>query len=152
MKVILLENLGRIGDIGDQVEVKAGFGRNFLIPQGKAVRATPENVAMFEERRAELEKAAADKLTRAKGRAELIEKIGEVTIKQLASDEGRLFGSVGTREIAEAVTAAGEELEKSEVLLPEGVIRDVGEYEVELQLHAEIVATIRVIVAPEDAA
>lgn len=149
MKVILLENLGRIGGIGDQVEVKAGFGRNFLIPNGKAVRATAENVAMFEERRAELEKASADKLTAAKARGDAIEKIGEITIRQLASDEGRLFGSVGTREIAEAITAAGEALEKSEVLMPEGVIRDIGEYEVELQLHADVIVTVRVIVAPE---
>lgn len=149
MKIILLEKVGRIGDIGDQVDVKAGFGRNFLIPTGKAVRATADNVAMFESRRAELEKAAADKLTQSKGRAAGIEAIGQITITQLASDEGRLFGSVGTREIADAVTAAGEEINKSEVLMPEGVIRDVGEYDVELLLHADVVVTIKVVVAPE---
>jgi large subunit ribosomal protein L9 len=149
MKVILLEKIGRMGNIGDQVEVKPGFGRNYLIPQGKAVRATPANIATFEARRAELEKAASDKLTQAQGRAKLIEQVGTVTIIQLASDEGRLFGSVGTREIAEAVTAAGQELHKSEVLLPDGAIREVGEYEIELLLHADITAIIKVVVAPE---
>ncbi|MBT5331230.1 MAG: 50S ribosomal protein L9 [Porticoccaceae bacterium] len=149
MDVILLEKVGRIGDIGDQVDVKSGFGRNYLIPQGKAVRATPENIEKFEARRAELEKAAADKLTSAQGRAKLIEEIGSITITQLASDEGRLFGSVGTREIAEAMTAAGEELEKSEVLLPEGALRDIGEYDVDLQLHSDVTVTIQLIVAPE---
>lgn len=149
MQVILLENLGRIGDIGDKVDVKAGFGRNYLIPNGKAVRATPENVKMFEERRAELEKAAEDKLTSAQGRAKLIEEIGSITITQLASDEGRLFGSVGTREIADAFTAAGEEVEKSEVLLPEGALRDIGEYDVDLQLHTDVTVTIKLVVAPE---
>ena len=149
MDVILLEKVGRIGDIGDQVDVKSGFGRNYLIPQGKAVRATPENIEKFEARRAELEKAAADKLTSAQGRAKLIEEIGSITITQLASDEGRLFGSVATREIAEAMTAAGEELEKSEVLLPEGALRDIGEYDVDLQLHSDVTVTIQLIVAPE---
>lgn len=149
MDVILLEKVGRIGDIGDQVAVKAGFGRNYLIPQGKAVRATPENIEKFEARRAELEKAAADKLTSAKGRASLIEALGTITITQLASDEGRLFGSVGTREIAEAVTAAGEELSKSEVLLPEGALRDIGEYEIDLQLHTDVALTISLVIAPE---
>ncbi len=149
MNVILLEKVGRIGDIGDQVVVKSGFGRNYLIPQGKAVRATPENIEKFEARRAELEKAAADKLTSAKGRASLIEALGTITITQLASDEGRLFGSVGTREIAEAVTAAGEELSKSEVLLPEGALRDIGEYEIDLQLHTDVTLTINLVVAPE---
>ena len=149
MNVILLEKVGRIGDIGDQVDVKAGFGRNFLIPQGKAVRATPENIEKFESRRAELEKAAADKLTSAQGRAKLIEALGQVTITQLASDEGRLFGSVGTREIAEAVTAAGEEVNKSEVLLPEGALRDIGEYDIDLQLHSDVVITLKLVVAPE---
>ena len=149
MNVILLEKVGRIGDIGDQVDVKAGFGRNYLIPNGKAVRATPENVEKFEARRAELEKAAADKLTSATGRAKLIEALGQITITQLASDEGRLFGSVGTREIADAVTAAGEELEKSEVLLPEGALRDIGEYDIDLQLHSDVTITLKLVVAPE---
>jgi large subunit ribosomal protein L9 len=149
MNVILLEKVGRIGDIGDQVDVKAGFGRNYLIPNGKAVRATPENVEKFEARRAELEKAAADKLTSATGRAKLVEDLGSITITQLASDEGRLFGSVGTRELAEAITAAGEEVSKSEVQLPEGALRDIGEYEIDLQLHSDVVVTVNVVIAPE---
>lgn len=149
MNVILLEKVGRIGDIGDQVDVKSGFGRNYLIPNGKAVRATPDNIEKFEARRAELEKAAADKLTSATGRAKLIEAIGQITITQLASDEGRLFGSVGTREIAEVVTAAGEELEKSEVMLPEGALRDIGEYDIELLLHSDVTVTLKLVIAPE---
>lgn len=149
MNVILLEKVGRIGDIGDQVDVKAGFGRNFLIPHGKAVRATADNVEKFESRRAELEKAAADKLTSATGRAKLLEALGQITITQLASDEGRLFGSVGTREIAEAVTAAGEEITKAEVLLPEGALRDIGEYDIDLQLHSDVSVTLNLVVAPE---
>jgi len=149
MQVILLEKVGRLGNIGDQVEVKAGFGRNFLIPQGKAVPATEINVAQFEERRAELEAAAADKLTSAQGRAKLIEQLGDVTIEANASDEGRLFGSVGTREIALAIVAAGQEVDKSEVLLPDGVIRDLGEYDVDLQLHSDIIQTVKIIVIAE---
>lgn len=149
MNVILLEKVGRIGDIGDQVDVKSGFGRNYLIPNGKAVRATPDNIEKFEARRAELEKAAADKLTSATGRAKLIAAIGQITITQLASDEGRLFGSVGTREIAEVVTAAGEELEKSEVMLPEGALRDIGEYDIELLLHSDVTVTLKLVIAPE---
>lgn len=149
MNVILLEKVGRIGDIGDQVDVKAGFGRNFLIPHGKAVRATADNIEKFESRRAELEKAAADKLTSATGRAKLLEALGQITITQLASDEGRLFGSVGTREIAEAVTAAGEEITKAEVLLPEGALRDIGEYDIDLQLHSDVSVTLNLVVAPE---
>jgi large subunit ribosomal protein L9 len=149
MNVILLEKVGRIGDIGDQVDVKAGFGRNYLIPLGKAVRATADNVEKFESRRAELEKAAADKLTSATGRAKLLEALGQITITQLASDEGRLFGSVGTREIAEVVTAAGEEISKAEVQLPEGALRDIGEYDIELQLHSDVSVTLKLVVAPE---
>ncbi len=149
MNIILLEKVGRIGDIGDQVDVKAGFGRNYLIPQGKAVRATADNIEKFEGRRAELEKAAADKLTSSKGRAKLLEALGQITITQLASDEGRLFGSVGTREIAEAVTAAGEEIGKSEVLLPEGALRDIGEYDIDLQLHSDVSIVLKLVVAPE---
>lgn len=149
MQVILLEKIGRLGNIGDQVEVKAGYGRNFLMPQGKAVPATRENIAMFEERRAELEAASAEKLTAAQGRAKLIEQIGEVRIAANASEEGKLFGSVGTREIAEAVTAAGQELEKSEVLLPEGAIREVGEYDIDLQLHSDVTTAIKLVVSAE---
>jgi large subunit ribosomal protein L9 len=149
MQVILLEKIGRLGDIGDQVDVKSGFGRNFLVPQGKAVPATPANIAMFEERRAELEAASAEKLTAAEGRAKLIEQMSEISIVANASEEGKLFGSVGTREIADAVTAAGQEIEKSEVLLPEGVIREVGEYDIDLQLHADVTSSVKLIITAE---
>jgi large subunit ribosomal protein L9 len=149
MQVILLEKIGRLGDIGDQVDVKSGFGRNFLVPQGKAVPATAENIAMFEERRAELEAASAEKLTAAQGRAKLIEAMSEISIVANASEEGKLFGSVGTREIADAVTAAGQEIEKAEVLLPEGVIREVGEYDIDLQLHANVTTSVKLIISAE---
>ena len=149
MQVILLEKIGRLGDIGDQVQVKAGYGRNFLIPHGKAIPATAEATAKFEERRAELEAAAADKLTAAKGRAKLIEAVGVITIAANASEEGRLFGSVGTREIAEAVAAAGQELDKSEVVLPDGAIRDLGEYDINLALHSDVTQTIKLVVVAD---
>ena len=149
MQVILLEKVGRLGDIGDQVDVKAGYGRNYLVPNGKAIPATADNVAKFEERRAELEAAAADKLTAAQGRAKLIEAVGLVTITANASDEGKLFGSVGTREIAEALTTAGQEVNKSEVLLPEGTIREIGEFDIDLQLHAEVTQTIKLAIVAE---
>jgi large subunit ribosomal protein L9 len=149
MDVILLEKIGNLGNIGDEVKVKPGFGRNYLIPYGKAVVATPDNKAKFETQRAELEKAAADKLTQAQGRARAIEEIGTVTITANASEEGKLFGSVGPREIEEAFAALSEEVQKSEVLMPEGPIRDVGEYDIELLLHTDVTCTIKVVVAAE---
>lgn len=149
MEVILLENIGNLGALGDQVSVKSGYGRNFLIPQGKAVPATSDNVAKFEARRAELEAAAAAALDAAKKRGDAVEAIGRVEIAATAGDEGKLFGSVGTRDIAEAITAAGVQVDKSEVRLPEGVIREVGEYEIMLQLHAEVTANIAVAVVAE---
>lgn len=149
MQVILLEKIGRLGDIGDQVAVKAGYGRNYLVPNGKAIPATADNVAKFEERRAELEAAATDKLTAAQGRAKLIENLGTITIAANVSEEGKLFGSVGTREIADAVTSKGQEVNKSEVLLPEGAIREVGEFAIQLQLHAEITQTINLEIVAE---
>ncbi len=149
MDVILLENIGNLGSLGDQVSVKAGYGRNFLIPQGKAVPATEDNVAKFEARRAELEAAAAASLAAAQKRAEAVENLARVEIAATAGDEGKLFGSVGTRDIAEAITAAGVELDKSEVRLPEGVIRETGEYEIMVQVHSEVTATIAVAVVAE---
>jgi len=149
MQVILLEKIGRLGNIGDQVNVKAGYGRNFLVPHGKAVPATKANIAQFDERRAELEKASADKFTAAQGRAKAIEAIGVITIVANASDEGSLFGSIGTREIADAVTAAGEEITKSEVLLPDGAVREVGEFNVSLQLHTDVQTEIKLVVEAE---
>lgn len=148
MEVILLEKIGKLGNLGDKVAVKAGYGRNFLIPQGKAVPATEANVAKFEERRAELEAAAAEALAAATARAEALNE-KEVTIVSKAGDEGKLFGSIGTKDIADAVTAAGAEVEKSEVRLPEGALRNIGEYEVAIQLHSEVTATIKLTVVAE---
>lgn len=149
MEVILLENVANLGTLGDKVNVRPGYGRNFLLPQKKAVPATKENVEMFEARRAELEKAAAEALAAARARAEQLGALAQVTIKAQAGEEGKLFGSVAVADIADAVTAAGVELEKREVNLPEGPIRLVGEYEIELQLHAEVMQPIKVIVEAE---
>lgn len=149
MEVILLENIGNLGGLGDKVDVKAGYGRNFLIPKGKAVPATSENVAAFEARRAELERAAAEALTAAQKRAEALQALGTITIEANAGEEGKLFGSIGTRDIADAVTAAGCEIDKSEVRLPEGALRETGDYEVAIQLHAEVMVEISLAVVPE---
>jgi large subunit ribosomal protein L9 len=149
MEVILLENIGNLGNLGDKVDVKAGFGRNYLIPQGKAVPATEGNVARFEARRAELEAAAAEALAAAETRAEAINALGLVSIAANAGEEGKLFGSVGTRDIADAVTAAGCEIDKSEVRLPEGALRELGEYEIAIQVHGDVTAMVAVAVVPE---
>lgn len=148
MNVILLEKVGKLGNIGDQVAVKSGYGRNFLIPQGKAVPATATNVAEFEARRADLEAAAAEKKAAAEARAAKLAEL-TVTINAKAGDEGKLFGSLGTRDLAQAITDAGVEVAKSEVKLPEGTLRDVGEYDIDLQLHAEVIQTVKVVVAAE---
>jgi large subunit ribosomal protein L9 len=149
MEVILLENNRNLGELGDKVNVRAGYGRNFLIPQGKAVPATEANIKHFEERRAELEKAAADKLAEAQARADKLTELASVTIPAKAGDEGKLFGSVGTRDIADAITAAGVEVTKAEVLLPIGAIRTAGDYDIDLQVHSDVTATIKVSVVPE---
>lgn len=150
MEVILLEKIDNLGGLGDKVNVKSGYGRNFLIPSGKAVTATKSNIAEFEERRAELEKQAAEALAAAEARKAVIENL-TVTIERKAGEEGRLFGSVGTSDIADAVVAAGGELEKREVRLPEGPFHSLGEFEVELHLHADVDATVKVIIKPEAA-
>lgn len=149
MEVILLDNVGSLGGLGDRVDVKPGFGRNFLIPQGKAVPATPENVEKFEARRAELEAAAAATLDAAQKRAEGIQALEQVQIAATAGEEGKLFGSVGTRDIAEALTAAGCETDKAEVRLPDGAIRELGEYEIMIQLHAEVATTANIAIVAE---
>ena len=149
MEVILLEKVGKLGDIGDVANVKAGFGRNYLIPQGKAVFATKENLAEFETRRADLEAAAASRLAEAQKRADKLAEIGSVTITANAGDEGKLFGSVGTREIEEAINGAGGEITKSEINLPEGAIRSIGEFPVELSLHTDITQSVTIIVEAE---
>ncbi len=149
MDVILLEKVANLGSLGDKVSVKSGYGRNFLIPQKKAVRATADKIAEFEARRAELEAAAAVLLTAAQKRAEVIGQL-EISITQQAGEEGKLFGSVGTADIAEAVTTAGAELKKQEVRLPEGVIRVAGDHQVDLELHTDVIVTITVTVIGEE--
>ena len=137
-----------LGNLGDKVRVKGGFGRNFLIPYGKAVSATTANVAQFEARRAELESASAEKLSTARARAEKLAGI-KVTIQANCGEEGKLFGSIGTRDIADAVSAAaGVELSKSEVRLPNGVLRTTGDFEIDLQLHTDVTQTVAVSVVP----
>ena len=148
MEVILLEKVANLGALGDKVKVKAGFGRNFLVPFGKAVPATKANVAEFEARRAELEKAAAEKLSAAQKRAEELDEI-ELTLTAKAGDEGKLFGSIGTRDLAEAISATGMEVAKSEVRLPTGPIRTIGEFDIALQLHPEVAATVKIFVEAE---
>jgi large subunit ribosomal protein L9 len=148
MEVILLEKVANLGTLGDKVNVKSGYGRNFLLPYGKAVPATDANLKAFEERRAELEKAAAEKLAAAQARAEKLES-ASFTISSKAGDEGKLFGSIGVRDVADAITAAGNDVEKSEVLLPEGPLRAVGEYEVELKLHSDVYVTVKLAVVAE---
>ena len=148
MNIILLERIGRLGTLGDEVAVKNGFARNYLIPTGKAVRVTKENRKAFEARRAELETAAGEKLAAAETRAAALEGVS-TTLRVRASEEGKLFGSVGTVEIARALTDQGHEVSKAEVSLPEGAIRDIGEHEVEIQLHAGVSAMIGVNVVAE---
>ncbi|MGF1757459.1 50S ribosomal protein L9 [Photobacterium sagamiensis] len=150
MQVILLDKIGNLGGLGDQVNVKSGYARNFLIPQGKAVMATKSNVEMFEVRRAELEAKVAEQLTAAQARAETVSALEAVVIASKAGDEGKLFGSIGTRDIADAVTAAGVAVVKSEVRLPEGALRTTGEFEVSIQLHSDVFAIVNLnIVAAE---
>ena len=149
MNVILLEKTRNLGDLGEQVSVKAGYGRNFLIPLGKAVPATEANVKHFEERRAELEKKAAESLAAAQTRLEKIQGLGTVIITSKAGDEGKLFGSIGTRDIADAVSAAGVEIAKSEVKLPEGSLRTVGDFEIAVQLHSDVTAIVKLAVVAE---
>ena len=148
MKLILLQKVVNLGGLGDKVDVKPGYGRNFLVPFGKAVPATAANVAAFEAKRADYEAKANDVLSAAQARLAGFED-ASVTIHANASTEGKLFGSVGTRDIAEAFTAAGHKLEKSEVIMSEGAIRRTGEFEVTVHLHADVETKVKVIVAPE---
>ena len=148
MDVILLEKIHKLGDLGDQVKVKSGFGRNYLIPTGKAVSATTENIAKFEARRAELEKQHQDTLAIANGRAEKIDGLN-VVISQRAGAEGKLYGSIGTVDIVEAVNQQTDVgLVKHEVRLPDGPIRNIGEHKLIIQLHADISSTIIVNIVP----
>jgi large subunit ribosomal protein L9 len=148
MEVILLEKVANLGNLGDKVTIKSGYGRNYLVPQGKAVAATAKKIAEFEVRRAELEAAAATKLLAAQSRAADLAKL-TIVISHKAGDEGRLFGSVGTHTIAEAITAAGVAVEKQEVRLPHGVIRHVGSYDVDIHLHTDVNATMSIQITAE---
>ena len=149
MQVILLDKIAHLGKVGDQVNVKSGFARNYLIPQGKAVMATKANIEHFEARRAELEEKAAQALAAAADRATRLEALGSVTIAAKAGDEGRLFVSIGTRDIAEAITAKGVEVAKSEVRLPNGLIRTLGEHQVTFQFHGEVFSHLNVVIVAE---
>ncbi|WP_333606626.1 50S ribosomal protein L9 [Arsukibacterium sp.] len=149
MQVILLDKVSNLGGLGDNVTVKSGYARNFLFPQGKAVPANKANIEKFEARRAELEAKLATDLAAANDRAAKLAALAEVTIASKAGDEGKLFGSVGTRDIADAITEAGVPVTKAEVKLPNGTLRDTGEFDIDLQLHAEVVATIKVVIIAE---
>ena len=148
MEVILLEKIANLGNLGDKVTIKSGYGRNYLVPKGKAVPATAKKIAEFEARRVELEQAAAEKLSAAQGHAEKLGKL-EITIAHKAGDEGRLFGSVGTHNIAEAINKAGGGIEKQQIRLPHGAIRLVGDYAVDISLHTDVTVTMSIKVVPE---
>ena len=149
MEVILLDKIENLGGLGDIVRVKPGYGRNYLIPQGRAVPATTENRDQFEKRRAELERAMAEALALAERRRDALLELQDVTISHRAGEEGKLFGSVGTVDIAETLTAAGVEVKKQEVRLPHGAFREVGEQEVEIHLHPEVNVTVRINIVGE---
>lgn len=149
MEVILLTKVGHLGGLGEKVTVRPGYGRNYLIPSGRAVPATEANLKAFEERRAELEKGAAESLAAAQSRREKLDGL-TVTVARKAGDEGKLFGSVGTQDIAAAVQEMGIALERQEVRLPEGPFRTAGEFEVTLHLHADVDAAIKLEVVPEE--
>ena len=148
MEIILLEKIENLGAMGDRVNVKPGYGRNFLIPKGKATPATEANIAEFEARRAEFEKAAAEVLAAAEKRRDQLEDL-TVTITSKAGDEGKLFGSVGTTDIAAAIAENGVAVERNEVRLPTGAFRQLGEYDVQLHLHSDVDATVKLVIAPE---
>ena len=148
MQVILLDKVVNLGALGDEVKVRPGYGRNYLIPNGKAVMATPDNKAHFEERRAELEKASADALTAAQARADQLEGFS-VEMSSKAGDGGKLFGSIGTADIAAAITEKGVELAKNEIRMPEGALRNTGEYEVAIQLHTDVATAVKVVIVAE---
>lgn len=149
MDVILLDKVENLGDLGDKISVRPGYARNYLIPSGKAKYATKENIAEFETRRAELEKAAAKSLLAAQDRAAKLADL-EVTIPAHAGNEGKLFGSVGTAEIAEAISATGVEVLKKEVRLPEGALRSTGEFDIAIHLHSDVDTEVKVVVVAEE--
>jgi len=146
MEVILLDKIAKLGGLGDKVTVKSGYARNYLLPQGKAVFASDANVEHFEARRAELEAKLAEVLATAEARAVKVSELAEVTIASKAGDEGKLFGSIGTRDIADAITEAGVEITKAEVRLPLGAIRETGEFDIAIHLHNDVDTSIKVVV------
>ena len=148
MQVILMEKVANLGGLGDVVKVKDGFARNLLIPQGKAKRATPENIKHFEGRRAELEKAQNEQLTKAKERGEKLEGL-KIQITQKAGVDGRLFGSVTNYDVVEALGKQGHEVERSQVRMPQGPLKQVGEFPIQISLHTDVTATITVVVIGE---
>ena len=151
MQVILLQRIVNLGTLGETVNVKAGYGRNYLVPQGKALPATAINIEKFEARRAELEKVEAAELATAQTRADALKDVN-VIIRAKSGDEGKLFGSIGTRDIADALTKSGLPVDRSEVKLPEGALRQIGEYNVDIQLHHDVMTNIQVTILAEDSA
>ena len=151
MELILLEDIRNLGGLGDQVAVSSGYGRNYLVPQGKAVPATKENISTFEDRRAELEAKAKEVVAAAQARADMLADL-TLNLTAKSSDEGKLFGSIGTRDIAEAVNAATPDVEltKSEVSMPDGAIRSTGEYDFTITLHSEVSTSVKVVVTAEE--
>lgn len=149
MEVILLEKIRNLGALGDRVKVKSGYGRNFLIPQSKAVFATEDNVLKFEKRRAELEKKAAENHEAATARQRSIESADVIVIASKAGEEGKLFGSIGTRDISEAMIKAGLNIKKSEIRLPSGALRMTGDYEIAVELESDVTALAKVKIVPE---
>ena len=149
MDVILLQKVANLGNIGDRVKVRSGYGRNFLLPGGKATLATPDNVARFEARREELEKLAREHLSSAEERAAAMKDF-KLTITAKAGTEGKLFGSIGTSDVAEAATKAGFKVERSEVRMPNGPMRTVGEHSVGLHLHADVDVPLTVLIVAEE--
>ena len=148
MELILLQKISNLGDLGDQVTVKSGYGRNFLVPTGKAVLATPEKLAEFEGLRAELEAKAGEGLSLAEKRRDSIEELA-ISITQKAGEEGKLFGWVGTLDIAEAASEAGVPVEKSEIRLSDGTLRHTGDFEIDVQLHTDVVAKLKLSIVAE---
>jgi len=149
MEIILMQKVANLGNIGDKVKVKAGYGRNYLLPQGKATLATPENVAKFEARRAEFEKVAKEELASAQARAAKLEGF-KLSLTAKAGGEGKLFGSVGNSDIVEALKKAGHAVERAEVRMPNGPIRQAGEHVVQLHLHTDVNVDLPVVIIGEE--
>ncbi len=151
MEVILLEKIRNLGSLGDKVKVAPGYGRNYLVPQGKATYATADNLKKFEARRAELEKAAAEAVQTAQRRQQALAALPVIKLLAKAGEEGKLFGSIGTKDIADAVTQAGVEIHKSEVILPTGVLRQLGDYEIHIEVHGDVMGSVKISIVSEAA-